>query len=165
MGPTTIDGLPAHPLLVHVVVVLVPLSAIMLIASVAWPAARRKLGILTPLVTLATLISVPLTSHAGEWLLHRTQPQTDTLRHHAQLGDQLIWWSIPVCALSAVWWSIDDPRVAAWLTTHASRLRSALTGRPGKAVLIAGSLVAAVGSLVWVYRIGDSGAHSVWGQG
>ncbi len=74
---STINGLPLHPLLVHLVVVLVPLSALMAIAAVCWPAARARLGgILTPLVTLVALIALPLTTSAGgESLEEQVGPQ------------------------------------------------------------------------------------------
>ncbi|MFZ2177676.1 MAG: hypothetical protein WAW17_27340 [Rhodococcus sp. (in: high G+C Gram-positive bacteria)] len=37
------NGLPAHVLLVHFVVVLAPLTAILLILCALWPAARRRM--------------------------------------------------------------------------------------------------------------------------
>jgi hypothetical protein len=40
---TTIGGLPAHILLVHAVVVLVPLAALLVVLVTAWPAARARL--------------------------------------------------------------------------------------------------------------------------
>src|SRR6185369_3138634 len=65
---TTTSGLPAHALLVHVVVVLVPVAAAMVVCSAVWPAARRRLGVATPVVAFVALVSVPLATHAGEWL-------------------------------------------------------------------------------------------------
>ena len=66
-----INGLPAHVLLIHFVVIVVPLAALCALLAVAWPAARRRLGIVTPLIALAALVSVPLTTEAGEWLEER----------------------------------------------------------------------------------------------
>lgn len=43
-----INALPAHVLLIHLVIVPVPAAAVMLIASAVWPAARARLGFLTP---------------------------------------------------------------------------------------------------------------------
>lgn len=51
------NGLPMHPLLVHLAVVLVPLSSLLLVLHVSWPAARRRLGWVTPAVALAALIA------------------------------------------------------------------------------------------------------------
>ena len=86
MGPTQINGLPAHVLLVHLVVVFVPIAALMLIASVAWPAARRRLGVGTPLVALIPLVVVPVTTHAGEWLKDRLPENPRIERHAAERG-------------------------------------------------------------------------------
>jgi len=164
MGPTTINGLPAHVLLLHVVVVLVPLSALLLALSVLWPAAHRKLGFITPLVALVTMVSVPLTTHAGEWLYRRTPP-TPILRHHAHLGHQMLYWSIAVFVLSALWWLRRDRRSTAWLDARVHRSATVIAGRAVAAVLIVCAVAAAAGSVVLIYRIGDSGAHSVWDAG
>lgn len=87
--PSTINGLPAHVLLVHVVVVLVPLAALTLIASATWPAARRRLGIGIPIGAFAALVAVPITTSAGKWLRDRV-PNTALVRRHAGLGGQLL---------------------------------------------------------------------------
>jgi hypothetical protein len=154
MGPTTIHGLPAHVLLVHIVVVFAPLSALLLALSVLWPAARRKLGFLTPLVALVTLVFVPITTHAGSWLIKRTQG-APVLYHHAHLGHQMIYWSAAVFGLSTLWWLLHHEHVAGRLPVAA---RHPVT----KALLAGLSVAAAVGSAIWIYRIGDSGAQSVW---
>ncbi|WP_006243300.1 hypothetical protein [Mycolicibacterium tusciae] len=40
---STLDGLPAHVLLVHFVVVLAPMTAVLLVVCAVWPAAQRRL--------------------------------------------------------------------------------------------------------------------------
>src|SRR5690606_37393735 len=57
----TIAGLPLHPLLVHAVVILVPLTALALVLGSLWPAARRRLGIVTPLAAALLVVLVPIT--------------------------------------------------------------------------------------------------------
>ena len=54
--PETLFGLPAHPLIVHATVVLVPLGALLVLLHAVWPAARRRLGVVTPLVALVGLV-------------------------------------------------------------------------------------------------------------
>ncbi len=105
MGPTQINGLPAHALLVDVVVVLVPLAALLVVLSALWPAARRRLGVLTPVIALVALVSVPLTTHAGEWLEHRVPPD-ELVRRHAELGDGLLPWAGGLFVLAAVAWLV-----------------------------------------------------------
>lgn len=154
MGPTTFNGLPAHPLLVHFVVVMVPLAALMVIASVCWPRARTRLGLATPLVALVALVLVPLTTHAGEWLEHHSE-RTALIRAHAHLGDQLLVWSIGVFLAAACWWLIHRQR-------DNSRTRVG-SGRTIIAIVVGVVAIAtAVGSVVQVYRIGESGAKAVW---
>lgn len=161
MEPTTINGLPAHVLFVHFVVVLVPLAAILLLLSICWPAARRRLGIITPLVALIALIIVPITTQAGEWLQHHTAPDP-LIRAHAKLGDGLLFWSIGMLAVASAWWLIHDERFTAWLTSRSSRVRTPSVGRSVTIALAAVAVVIAIGSIVQVYRIGDSGAQAAW---
>ncbi|MDH6678245.1 putative membrane protein [Rhodococcus sp. LBL1] len=160
MGPTTFNGMPIHPLLVHFVAVLVPTSALLVLLSVCWPAARRRIGVIAPVVALITLILVPLTTHAGEWLEKQT-PRDPLVRIHAELGDQLLFWSAGVFVVSAVWWAIHDSRVRGWWESRGGSTR----GQAPRVLTIALTVVAiavSVGSVVQVYRIGESGAAAVW---
>ena len=56
-----INGLPAHALLVHLVVVLLSLTALAAVVVSLWPAAQRKLTFLVPLgaVIGALAVGVP----------------------------------------------------------------------------------------------------------
>lgn len=160
MGPTTFNGLPIHPLLVHFVVVLVPLSTLLLLLSLCWPSVRRRLGAVTPAVAFVTLVLVPLTTHAGEWLEHRT-PRDPLVRIHAELGDQLLVWSGGVFVVALMWWALHQPRVHQWWTTRTG----SAPGRAYRALAVGLAVVGvilAVGSVVQVYRIGESGAAAVW---
>jgi hypothetical protein len=102
--PETVNGLPAHVLLVHVVIVLLPLAALLLVVSAVWPLARRKLGVLTPAVALVALVFVPITTSAGEWLEEHV-PDSPLVRKHTQLGDSLLPWALGIFVVAAaVWW-------------------------------------------------------------
>jgi hypothetical protein len=180
--PTRISGLPAHVLLVHAVVVLVPLAALLLVASAWWPAARRKLGLLTPLAALIALILVPVTTHAGEWLRDRV-PATPLIDRHAELGDSLLPWALAMFVVAVLVWYVHlGARLPGRLGVGARRLQAApdrrgvlsagarpatLTAAPPRVnvlTLIAAVLatVLAVGSVVQVVRIGESGSKAVW---
>src|SRR4051794_10343760 len=78
---TTINGLPAHILLVHAVVGLVPVTALLVVLVAVWPAARRRLTWAAAALAVVTLIVVPVTTEAGEWLEHRVE-RTALLRAH-----------------------------------------------------------------------------------
>lgn len=150
-----INGLPAHVLLLHVVVVLIPLAALLATLGALWPAIRRRLGIITPLTALAGLIFVPLTTSAGEWLRDRV-PSSDLVRRHAELGDGLLVWAALLFALAAGIWLLDLSAKRGW------QLPAALLSRATRTVASALLVVVAVAAVVQVYRIGDSGAKAAW---
>ncbi|GGV09485.1 hypothetical protein GCM10010260_54790 [Streptomyces filipinensis] len=154
---TLINGLPAHVLFVHVVVVLIPLTALALVTAALWPRAARRLGALLPVLALAALASVPLTTHAGEWL-ERHVDDDALVRRHTELGDGLLPWALGLFALAAVvWWA--GRRTPAEPGRKGGTRWSALPVRIVVGVL---SLAVAVGAVVDVYRIGDSGAKAAW---
>ncbi|POX45430.1 DUF2231 domain-containing protein [Streptomyces sp. Ru72] len=153
---TLVNGLPAHVLFVHFVVVLVPLSALALVVSAVWPKAARRLGLILPVLAFVTLVTVPLTSHAGEWL-ERHVDSGPLVRRHAELGDGLLPWALGLFLLAtAVWWTARRTPAPQGGTDVA---RGGAVVRVAAAVL---SLVVAVGAVVDVYRIGDSGAKAAW---
>lgn len=56
----TVNGLPAHILLVHAIVVLLPLAALLLVLTALWPAARRRLAGPNAILSLLVLALVPV---------------------------------------------------------------------------------------------------------
>jgi hypothetical protein len=158
-----IRGLPAHALLVHLVVVLVPVAAAMVVCSAVWPAARRRLGAATPVVAFVGLASVPLATHAGEWLEARV-PSTPLVRRHTELGDSLLPWVVVLFLLAAGLWLLH--RLATPDEDGARGGSLSLRGRtiPAAVLVVVAvlSVIAAVGSVVQVVRIGESGAKAVW---
>ncbi len=152
--------MPIHPLLVHFVVVLVPISALILLLSLCWPAARRRIGVASPIVAFVTLVLVPLTTEAGEWLEHRT-PSDPLVEIHAELGEELLVWSLGVFVVSLAWWAIHQPRVQQWWTQRTGSAREQASRFLAVGLTVLG-IALAVGSVVQVYRIGESGAAAVW---
>jgi hypothetical protein len=68
---STLNGLPAHILLNHFVVVLAPLTAILAVVCALWPAARRRLnwlvvvGVLVIAAAAATLVQTYRIGESG----------------------------------------------------------------------------------------------------
>ncbi|MFJ3895619.1 MULTISPECIES: DUF2231 domain-containing protein [unclassified Streptomyces] len=156
MGLSLINGLPAHVLLVHAVVVLVPLTALALILCAALPSVMRRFGLALPVLSLVSLASVPLTTSAGEWL-ERHVDSDPLVRRHAELGDELLPWAVGLFLVStAVWWFYRRAAGPGATSTVGTSLRVTA------AVL---SLAVGVGAGVQVYRIGDSGAKAAWHDG
>lgn len=167
---SVINGLPAHILLVHAVVVLVPLSALLLILVAVWPAARERLAGLTAVVAVVTLVSVPLTTEAGEWLEHRV-PTSPLVHEHTELGDGMLPWAIglAVLALVVLGRHLAGQRLrrpeGPGAATATTRPRTT-TGEPGGLVVgvVVGviAVIVAAGSVLAVYRIGESGSRAAW---
>lgn len=147
----TVNGLPLHPLVVHAVVVLLPLACAGTVAIAVRPAWRRPYGVLVVACAALATALLPVATSSGESLEERVGDPGS----HAELGDQLIWFSIPLLVLAAA---------LVWLDR---RSRSAEGGTTGTgtglvrwvAVL---AVVAAAAATVQVYRVGDSGARAVW---
>ncbi|MFE2582829.1 DUF2231 domain-containing protein [Streptomyces sp. NPDC059378] len=155
------NGLPAHILLVHFVVVLVPLTALALVVGAVWPGAARRMGVVLPLLALVTLVSVPLTTGAGEWLQGHVDGNA-LVRRHAELGDGLLPWVGGLFVLAVVvWWAVGRAAASGVGASGGSRW-SAVPVRVAAAVLALG---VASGAVVDVYRIGDSGAKAAWNDG
>lgn len=151
-----IAGLPAHPLLVHAVVVLIPLAALMVVVGSVWPAARRRLGILTPIVALVALVFVPLAKEAGE-ALERQVPESAVLERHTELGDQLLPWAIGLFVVAAgqrLWFRLRERRGERRSDPGRSRVLTL--------VIAVVAIVVSVGTTVSVVQVGDSGARAVW---
>jgi uncharacterized membrane protein YfcA len=154
---STVNGLPAHVLLVHIVVVLVPLTALALVAAALWPRAARRLGVLLPALALVALVSVPLATQAGEWLERHVTEDT-LVRRHTELGDGLLPWALGLFVLATVvWWATRRTREEQ--TPGKGGRWSILPVRIAVGVL---SVAVGVGAVVDVYRIGDSGAKAAW---
>jgi len=155
-GALEIGGLPLHPLIVHLVVVLAPLTALALVLGTLWPTARRRLGIVTPLASLVVLILVPITVAAGESLKAVVGPMPAVERHEAW-GRMLLPWAIALFAVAAAQWSwyrFGRPGVVEKRPSLA-RVVGVVIG-----VLAVGVSVAVT---VIVVLSGDSGARAVWG--
>jgi hypothetical protein len=154
----TFAGLPLHILLVHLMVVLGPLTAIAVLLHAFWPAARRRLGVVTPLGGLVVLVLTPITVEAGEYL-QAAVGTTPALATHVERGEGLLPWSIALFTVSLaewLWWRFAlGPAFGARLTP------SVRWG--GTVVLWIAAAVIAVVFIVDIVLIGDSGARAVWG--
>lgn len=137
------DGLPLHPLVVHAVVVLLPLAALGTIAIALRPSWRRPYGLLVLAATVAGTAMVPVATESGEKFTEfRGRPE-----EHADLGEQLIWFALPLLVLVIA---------LVMLSRQAEPAQTALN------VVAALSVVAAVAVSVQVYRIGEAGARATW---
>ena len=149
MGPTKIQGLPAHILLVHLVLAAVPIAALVLLAAALWPAAGRRLGIITPIIALGALLTVPVTTHAGEWLEARVAI-TPLIRKHIALGKEVLPWMVGLFVIAVLVWL--------WERTQSA----ALHGTLGRVVVGVLAVAISVGAVQQVVRTGEAGSRAVW---
>ena len=160
---TTVNGLPAHILLVHAIVVLLPLSALLLVLTAVWAPARRRLAGLNALLALLVVALVPITTSAGEWLEHRV-PATELVRAHAELGDTALVVAIGVAVMVlVVWWRGREIGYLAASAGDDDRRTFLAPASMVVTVVVAVLSIVAGGVAVYdVYRIGDSGAKASW---
>ena len=138
-----INGLPVHPLVVHGAVVLLPLAVVGAVGIAVRPAWRRAYGVLVLACAAAATALIPVATSSGEALEKRVGDPGD----HAELGDQLLWFALPLLAVVAALVYLDRrPVGSAGL-------------RRGLAVV---AVLVAVANGVQVYRVGDSGARAAW---
>lgn len=158
--PTVVNGLPAHVLLVHFAVVLIPATALLLILAVVWPAARERIGVFGPLLALVTVVFVQVTANAGTWFQAEigTFPALD---EHAALGATMIWWSLGALVAFVAWWLISSTTGQRLLIKSAPVHRIA-TNKIVLAVVGVIAVVVAAGSLWHGFQVGDTGAKAVW---
>lgn len=145
----TVDGLPVHPLVVHAVVVLLPLAVLGTVLVAVRPRWRARYGGLNALVAVVGTALCPLATGSGEALEHRVGDPGA----HAGLGDQLVWFALPMALLAVVLW---------WLPRRARTGTGPAAGARGLGVVAVLSVVAAVAAGVQVHRVGESGAEAVW---
>ena len=154
------NGLPVHPLVVHAVVVLLPLACLGGVAIVVRASWRERYGALVVACAAVSTVLLPVSTSSGEELERRVGDPGD----HAELGDTLIWFAIPLLVLCAALVWMDRRRRAQESLTHRAAgdqaPRSSILFRT-VAVLV---LVAAVATAVQTYRVGDSGARAAWGD-
>jgi uncharacterized membrane protein len=165
--PTSINGIPLHPLLVHIPVILLPLVTVSVLLMVVWPAARARFGWTTVVLAFVGFAGTVLAGQSGEDLQDAVERTTDraAIHQHAELGDQLRLISL-MLFLAVLGWQL----LQTWSARRTAGPDGTDTGGPGaggvgsRTILAAGlaPLVIGVLSTVWVIRTGDTGAKQVW---
>lgn len=144
-----INGLPVHPLVVHAAVVLIPLAALGVVLMALIPRFSRSVGWLVVAVAVAGAGAAKVAEEAGERFVQRVgEPGFD----HQELGELMSWFGVALVVVSLVLWLLDRRKRPEG---------PAPRGGLGIGVAVLAVLVATA-NLVWVYRVGDSGARSVW---
>ena len=146
-------GLPAHPLVVHAAVVLLPLAALLTVVCAAIPRARHWWAPVALGVALVAVIAVGMAQGSGEELEEQVD-ETELVEEHTEQGEQVLPWAIAVLLAAGAVTAI--PLLA--------RRRPSVSGRAVTAVVLALSVVAGAGAIWTVVEVGHSGAKATWDE-
>lgn len=171
-----VNGIPLHPLVVHAIVVLLPLATLGTIAIAVRPVWRARFGPLVVLAAFVATVLCPVATSSGEAFEKRVGDPGK----HAELGDQLIWFAIPLVVLSLALVLLDrhqrrtevapatgsETGSGTGATMTATRASTSTSGSTKTLVNVVAVLavIAGLASAVQVYRVGDSGAKAAWGD-
>lgn len=140
--PDTIAGLPLHPLVVHVAVVLLPLSALGLLIVLLLPRARRTYGWLPVLGLALSTVAAWVAKETGQNLSEVIGVPQD----HADWGSRLVPISAALFVVAALWY---------W------RIRKGASGAITGVLAVASALLSVI-AIVVVVVVGHSGAEAAW---
>ena len=177
----TLGGLPAHPLFVHLPVVLVPLATVGALLMCIRPSWRRIYGIPTAVLAVVAAVAAQLAIGSGE-ALEEMVPESRLVETHSQIAEQarpfIFLFALVVIAAVVVDHlarrraagnapagdpAAETPAAGDTLTvtrTHPPAVRSSLA-TAALVLSIVGVLLGGV-STVQVYRTGHSGAKATW---
>ena len=140
-------GLPLHPLVVHLVVVVLPLAALLFIFVVLVKKWRRPFDLIALAGLAIGAVGSVLAKESGEALSGLVgQPQ-----QHADWGSILVYLAAVLLVVAAIWVGLTR--------FHAAEGRSLLT----TLAAIVGVLLA-MATIVMTVLVGHTGAEAVWGR-
>jgi hypothetical protein len=160
---TIYSGLPAHPLFIHVPVVLIPLSVLGALACVARPSWFSRYGILLCLTAIVGMSSIFLAMQAGaalEGALNLQGPAAALIHRHSHAAHLLAYVFIVFTATLILTFSAH--RISGGRPTGLSLADRVLGSRTAYHALRVGLVVLALVSTYLVYKVGDLGAKAVW---
>lgn len=160
MNLTDIQGIPAHPLFVHIPVVLIPLIGVSSIAMIFWASLRSKIGWITVGLSFVSIAMIHFASDSGESLQERL-PDNSLIDKHANLAEVMTSLGV-VMFLVLTAFILFDRRAS--FANGQFALESLKPGQIKMISLILSALLAVsvVGTNVRLYQVGHSGATAVW---
>jgi uncharacterized membrane protein len=154
-------GLPSHPLIVHIPIVVIPLTLLAAIGAVAWPRGRRVLSLVAAGGAFVAFAGAQLATMSGEGLEERVR-ETSLVERHADLGEATRTLAA-LMLLAAVAYCARQWAGAVRLP-GAARVRALLAPRVVGVVLAVALLATATLTTTWAVRTGHEGAKATWGD-
>lgn len=153
----TLFGLPAHPLLVHGAVVLVPLAAIGTIVIAVWAAARARVGWIVAGLGIVGFVFAFVAKESGESLLETTRV-TQLVKDHAEMGNWGVIGAFLVGGSATAIMLFDT-----FVRWRASKGEPELSiTRPLRTLIAVVAVVLSILGTVLVLDVGHSGAKATW---
>jgi hypothetical protein len=162
-------GLPAHPLLVHAAVVLVPLLALGGIVYAVAPFARRHLRWVVGLLAFAAVGAVVAAKLSGDQFSKNQnfsgQEIQSQIGSHSTFGDRAMWFTIGLGVVVLALVLLVRP--AAGRGPRRGPDDTLVAPRGGSPVVlqvVLGLLTVALAgvTMYYIFKTGDSGANMVW---
>ena len=144
-------GLPAHPLLVHAVVVLLPLAALATIVCALVRRARRPYAPIALGLAIAATLAAVLAQGSGEKLEEQVD-ETELVEAHTSQGEDVLPWAAGLTVAAA----------AVTAVPALERRRPGMSSATATAVVATLALVTGGGATYTVVRVGHSGARATW---
>ncbi len=160
---TIYGGLPAHPLFVHVPVILIPLTIIAAIACMIKPPWLGRYGIPLAGVSIIAMSSVFITMQAGAAFrgeLNLQGEAANLIAQHSQAAHILA--IVYVLFTAALIVTFAAYRISGGMPTGLRIVDQVLSPRPIFTALRVGLVALAIGAGVMCFRTGDLGAKAVW---
>jgi uncharacterized membrane protein len=156
-------GLPAHPLFVHVPVVLIPVTVLAALVCLAKPKLLDRYGILICSVAIVAMASIFLAMQAGGALsgaLHLQGLAAHLISEHSAAAKVLaICFTLLTAALIL---TFASHRISTGMPTGLTFADNILASKAIYTLLRVVVLVLALVAAFYIYRVGDLGAQAVW---
>lgn len=160
---TIYGDLPAHPLFIHVPVVLVPVSVLGALAMVTRPRWQDQFGVLLCVCSIVAMSSIFLAMQAGaalESALHLQGVTARLISEHSHAAHIL---AIAFTAFTATLiLTFSAHRISGGLRTGLAVADGALGSRAVYLTLRVALVLLALLCAYYVFRVGDLGAKAVW---
>ncbi len=156
-------GLPAHPLFVHVPVVLIPVSVLGGLACLIRPRWMARYGVLLCLCAIAGMSSIFLAMQAGGALrgeLHLTGQAAVLINEHSNAADILAFVFVAFTAVLIL--TFSSQRISQGMPTGLVLADRALGSKAAYTGLRVVLVILAIVAAYYVYHVGDLGAKAVW---
>ena len=162
----TLFGLPAHPLLVHIPVVLVPLCAVGVIVMALHRGTFARMSWVVLGLLGVSFVATVLAANAGE-ALQESVPDSAALSNHTSAGDQfqsIMFGFLVVVGAMVVWdWFQERKAKQSVSPEETATAAPAPMGSVSIALRVV-AVIAAVASTYFVIDVGHSGAQASWGK-